>query len=207
MALEYDPEARKLLRAAQAGDKDAYERLIGPHLPRLYHLAYHLIQHADDAADAVQETAIKAYRNLAGFREEADLGTWLARILRNNVLDEVKRAVRRHEEATEVLPEKGEHITEPKLERQELHELLMGYVNQLSPKLREPLILYDLEGYSYDEIASIMDLNLGTVKSRLNRARLALRERILDRPGPMAHYLPDHLFGGPVAQPEVDHAP
>ncbi|MEB3221487.1 MAG: sigma-70 family RNA polymerase sigma factor [Candidatus Sericytochromatia bacterium] len=189
-----DPEQRRRwLRAAQRGDRDAFERLLAPLLPRLYSLAYHLTQHRDDAADVVQDSAVKAWRAIGGFREEADFSTWLARIVRNTVLDDVKRASRRHEEATETLPEAAVHVTEPRAERAELTALLGGYLADLSDKLREPLILYDLEGYSYEEIAEVLDLNLGTVKSRLNRARLALRERILASPDRLSGYMPDVL--------------
>jgi RNA polymerase sigma-70 factor (ECF subfamily) len=187
-------ERRALLRAAQAGDKAAFEKLVSPHLSKLYNLAYHLIQHRDDAADAVQDTVIKAYRSLSGFREEADLSTWLCRILKNTILDEVKRAVRRHEEATETLPERAEHVTEPKMERQELKEVMLALLSELSEKLREPVILYDLEGYSYEEIAGILDINIGTVKSRLNRGRLALRDKIVAQPDRLAGYLPPQLL-------------
>lgn len=193
MASELPAERQFLLRAAQKGNKAAFEKLITPHLSRLYNLAYHLVQHRDDAADAVQETVIKAFRSLGGFREEADLGTWLSRILRNTILDEVKRAVRRHEEATDVLPERGEHVTEPRAERQELRDLMLGYIHALSDKLREPIILYDLEGYSYEEMAEILDINVGTVKSRLSRGRLALREKIMANPGLLSGYLPPVL--------------
>lgn len=193
MATDEQRERHVLLRAAQAGDKAAFEKLLAPHLPKLYNLAYHLVQHRDDAQDAVQDTAIKAFRSLKGFREEADFGTWLARILKNTILDEVKRAVRRHEEATEQLPERAEHVTEPGMERQELRDLMMGFLGQLSDKLREPVILYDLDGYSYEEIAGILEINVGTVKSRLNRGRTALRDKILAHPGRLAGYLPPQL--------------
>ncbi|MFP5503522.1 MAG: RNA polymerase sigma factor [Candidatus Sericytochromatia bacterium] len=138
MATDEQGDQRALLRAAQAGDKAAFEKLLSPHLPKLYNLAYHMVQHRDDAQDAVQDTAIKAFRSLKGFREEANFSTWLARILRNTILDEVKRAVRRHEEATEVLPERAEHQTEPGMEQRELRDLMMGFLGQLSDKLREP---------------------------------------------------------------------
>ena len=193
--MESDEQAERqfLLRSAQKGNKAAFEKLITPHLPKLYNLAYHLVQHRDDAADAVQDTAIKAFRSINGFREEADLGTWLGRILRNTVLDEVKRAVRRHEEATETLPESAVHITEPAAERKELRDLMLGFIHSLSDKLKEPVILYDLEGYSYEEIAEILDINVGTVKSRLSRGRMALREKILASPGQLTGYLPPLL--------------
>lgn len=194
MVSEDEAEQRKfLLRAAQKGNKQAFEKLLAPYLPKLYNLAYHLVQHRDDAADAVQETAIKAYRSLGGFREEADLGTWLSRILRNTILDDVKRAVRRHEEATETLPERAEHITEPRAEQKELRDLMLGFIGKLSDKLREPVILYDLDGYSYEEISEILDINIGTVKSRLSRGRMALREQIMASPGKLAEYLPAPL--------------
>lgn len=193
MATDEQGDQRALLRAAQGGDKAAFEKLLSPHLPKLYNLAYHLVQHRDDAQDAVQETAIKAFRSLKGFREEANFSTWLARILRNTILDEVKRAVRRHEEATDVLPERAEHVTEPGLEQRELRDLMMGFLGQLSDKLREPVILYDLDGYSYEEIAGILEINVGTVKSRLNRGRTALRDKILAHPGRLAGYMPAQL--------------
>lgn len=207
MATHAPEERRHLLRAAQKGDKAAFEKLIAPYLPKLYNLAYHLCQHRDDAADAVQETAIKAFRNLGGFREEADLNTWLSRILKNTILDEVKRAVRRHEEATDTIPERSVHVTEPKLERQELKETLLSLLNEVSPKLREPVILYDLDGYSYEEIAQILEINVGTVKSRLNRGRGSLRDKILAHPGRLAEYLPPHLLQlDPGAKREANDA-
>jgi RNA polymerase sigma-70 factor (ECF subfamily) len=195
MTVSPDEQAERqfLLRSAQKGNKAAFEKLITPHLPKLYNLAYHLVQHRDDAADAVQDTVIKAYRSIHGFREEADLGTWLSRILRNTILDEVKRAVRRHEEATEVLPERAEHITEPGMEKRELRDLMLAFINELSDKLREPVVLYDLEGFSYEEIAEILDINIGTVKSRLSRGRMALREKILAHPEKLSGYLPPQL--------------
>lgn len=189
-----ETEQRFLLRSAQKGNKAAFEKLLSPYLPKLYSLAYHLVPNHEDAADAVQETAIKAFRSISGFREEANLGTWLSRILRNTVLDEVKRAVRRHEEATEELPEVVEHITEPGAERRELREIILALLGELSDKLREPVILYDLDGYSYEEIATIMDINVGTVKSRLNRGRTALRDKILAAPERLADYIPPALL-------------
>ncbi|MEB3197102.1 MAG: sigma-70 family RNA polymerase sigma factor [Candidatus Sericytochromatia bacterium] len=180
---------RHLLQAARGGDRLAFEQLVSPHLARLYRLAHHLVGNPDDAADILQDSMVKAFRAFADYREEAELGTWLGRIVRNTMLDDVKRAYRRHEEATEQLPERPVHLTEPGAERAELQQLLQGFIAELSDKLREPLVLYDLEGYSYEEIAAILDVQLGTVKSRLNRARLALKDRILAAPEVFDGYL------------------
>jgi len=172
------PEQRELIRRAQSGDKAAYEALVGPSLDRFYGLAYQLMRNQDDAADVVQEALIKAYRSIGSFRGEADFLTWVTRILRNTVLDELKRAVRRHEEPVEVLPESLDRSLETKAEQKELAQIVHESIGQLSPKLREPLVMYDIEGFAYEEISQILGLNIGTVKSRLNRARESLRQKL-----------------------------
>ncbi|MBM3268838.1 MAG: sigma-70 family RNA polymerase sigma factor [Candidatus Sericytochromatia bacterium] len=175
------PEQRELIRRAQAGDKSAYEALVGPYLDRFYGLAYQLMRNQDDASDVVQEALIKAYRSIGSFRGEADFLTWVTRILRNTVLDELKRAVRRHEEAVETLPESLDRSLENKAEQKELKEIVHTAIDQLSPKLKEPLVMYDIEGYAYEEISQILGLNIGTVKSRLNRARESLRQKLVSQ--------------------------
>lgn len=180
-----------LLPRARAGDKDAFERLVAPHLDRLFRLVHALVGNDADAADITQEAIIKAYRAIGGFRGDADLFTWLARIARNACYDEVKRAARRHEEPVEDLPEvASERSLERQSEQAELVQLVHGAIATLSDKLRDPLVLYDIEGYSYEEIAGIMGLNLGTVKSRLNRAREALRVQLLAHQERLSGYLP-----------------
>jgi RNA polymerase sigma-70 factor (ECF subfamily) len=150
-------------------------------LDRFYGLAYQLMRNQDDAADVVQEALIKAYRSIGSFRGEADFLTWVTRILRNTVLDELKRAVRRHEEPVEVLPESLDRSLEGKAEQKELSEIVHGEIDKLSDKLREPLVMYDIEGYAYEEISQILGLNIGTVKSRLNRARESLRQKLVSQ--------------------------
>jgi len=179
--LASSPEQRELIRRAQAGDKSAYEALVGPYLDRFYGLAYQLMRNQDDASDVVQEALIKAYRSIGSFRGEADFLTWVTRILRNTVLDELKRAVRRHEEAVETLPESLDRSLENKAEQKELKEIVHTAIDQLSPKLKEPLVMYDIEGYAYEEISQILGLNIGTVKSRLNRARESLRQKLVSQ--------------------------
>lgn len=193
--VEHSAEQLALLTRAKEGDKAAFERLIAPNLNRFYGLAYQMMGNHEDASDVVQEAMIKAYRALAGFRSEADFVTWVGRIVRNAALDELKRAVRKHEEATEILPEvMGPSLDHP-TEQKELQGILAGAIATLSDKLREPLVLYDIEGYSYDEIAALLDINLGTVKSRLNRARETLRQKLLGQKARLSGYLPTEQAG------------
>lgn len=188
-------DQRDLLKKAQAGDKAAFKELIKPYMPRLYGLAYQLTQRYEEANDVAQETIIKAYRSIANFRGDSEVFTWLSRILRNTVLDEVKRAVNRYEEATETLPEVLDNSLEKDQEHRELQGLVGEAIQELSPKLKDPLVMYDIEGYSYEEIASILEINVGTVKSRLSRARETLRQKLGARRERLEGYLPRIVEG------------
>lgn len=189
-------EQQALLTRAQAGDKAAFERLISPHMNRFYGLAYQMMGNAEDAADVTQDAMIKAYRALGSYRGDAEVFTWIARIIRNTALDELKRAVRKHEDPVDVIPETplnraGGGSLERAVESSELQQLMGEALDELSTKLRDPLIMYDIEGYSYEEIASILDINIGTVKSRLNRARESLKTKLFA----MKHKLSGYLSG------------
>lgn len=185
------PEQLDLLRRAQSGDKAAFERLISPHMNRFYGLAYQMMGNAEDAADVTQDAMIKAYRALGTYRGDAEVFTWIARIIRNTALDELKRAVRKHEDPVDVIPETPVHTLERKAEESELQVLMGEAIEGLSDKLRDPLVMYDIEGYSYEEIAGILDINIGTVKSRLNRARESLKTKLFA----MRHKLSGYLSG------------
>jgi RNA polymerase sigma-70 factor (ECF subfamily) len=184
-------EQPDLLRRAQAGDKAAFERLISPNMNRFYGLAYQIMGNAEDAADVTQDAMIKAYRALGTYRGDAELFSWIARIIRNTALDELKRAVRKHEDPVDVIPETPVHTLERKAEESELQQLMGEALDGLSTKLRDPLIMYDIEGYSYEEIAGILEINIGTVKSRLNRARESLKTKLFA----MRHKLSGYLSG------------
>ena len=176
------PQQMQLVRRALDGDKGAFETLVDPSLDRLHALAHALTGNADDAADVLQDALLKAYRSLGSFRGQADVHGWLCRIVRNTVLDEVKRASRKHEEPTDKLPDvAGPGSVAGQLEDQAIREVVHEAVLDLSDKLRAPLVLYDLEGFDYQEVAQMLDLNLGTVKSRLSRAREGLRTALLAR--------------------------
>ena len=185
-----------LLKRARGGDKTAFESLVSSGLERFYGLAYQMMGNSDDASDVLQEAMIKAYRAIGSFRQEADFMTWFGRIIRNTALDELKKASRKHEEATDILPETLGPGLEGLTEQKELQEILGKAIATLSDKLREPLILYDIEGFSYEEIAGLLEINQGTVKSRLNRAREALRQQLRTQFSKLAGYLPDGMLKG-----------
>ncbi len=191
------PEQLELIRRARNGDKAAFETLVAPLLDRLFGLAVQLMRNHDDASDVVQEALVKVYRSLGSFRGDADFFVWVSRIVRNTVLDELKRAVRRHEEPTETLPESLDRSLEGKAEQEELQHIVQDCIGQLSVKLREPLVMYDIEGYAYEDISQILKLNLGTVKSRLNRAREALRQKLIGQRHKLAGWIeiPDDGVG------------
>ncbi|MBM3259003.1 MAG: sigma-70 family RNA polymerase sigma factor [Candidatus Sericytochromatia bacterium] len=192
------PEQMHLVRRALDGDKRAFEILVDPSLDRLYALAHSLAGNPDDAADVLQDALLKAYRALGSFRGTSDVHGWLCRIVRNTVLDEFKKASRRHEEPTDQVPERAGGGLEKQLEDKQLGEVVREAVDALSDKLRGPLLLYDLEGYDYQEIATMLDLNLGTVKSRLNRARESLRQTLLDRKDRWSSWLEGRTDGLPT---------
>jgi RNA polymerase sigma-70 factor (ECF subfamily) len=169
---------RVLLRRAQAGDADAFMKLIGRHDRRLRALAFHLVGDREAMDDVMQEVYLKAFRALSAFKGRAAVGTWLHRLTYNACIDELRRAARRlpAEPLDEVvqppadLPDSGDLLAR----RAELRAALM----ELPVGERAAVWLVDAMGFDYGEAAMIMGLPAGTVGSRLNRARSALRRML-----------------------------
>jgi len=184
-------DVRLLVRQAQAGDVRAFEELVTLYQDKVYNLSYYLAGNYTDAQDLAQEVFVKAYTSLGSFRQDADLGTWLHRITVNLWLN-----IRRRQKNSRVFSlddpvQTGEgEITrtvaavDPAgdpvevLEIQELQERVQKALLSLPEEFRTVLVLREMEDYSYDDIAEAMQCSLGTVKSRLNRARQALKEKI-----------------------------
>ncbi len=184
-------DVKKLVRRAQKGDKAAFEQLVTLYQDRIYGLSYHLTGNHADAQDLAQEAFVKAYYALKGFRNEADFGTWLHRIS-VNVWINVKRKQRpvvsldepvNTHDGGEVQRELAAAAETPEeaAERRETRDMVRGALMELSAEHRAVLVLREIQGYSYDEIAEILDCSLGTVKSRISRARRALREQLAGR--------------------------
>ena len=172
-----------LITRFKSGDTDAFNELVLRHQDRTYNLCRHMLGNAHDAQDAAQDVFIKAYRNLAGFQPGASLSTWLYRIAVNTCIDYKRRPFfeslfKRTGEGEEVMVDypSGEPSPERLYEAKETGFALQQGLAKLSPKLRAAIILKEVEGLSYEEIAEALDISIGTVKSRISRAREELRE-------------------------------
>ncbi len=181
-------EDRLLLTQAQAGDVAAFERFVHLFERRVRALLSRLLVDDRDIEEAVQDTFVQAWRNLARFRGDAAPFTWLYRIAVNEALQRARR--RRIEtrpiddELLEVLEyQHGVPAARPRppdlvVEDREREEFLLDRLRRLPIDFRAPLVLRDIEGWSNQEVADILDLSLAATKSRIHRARMKLREEL-----------------------------
>ena len=183
---------QELAARARAGDQDAFEQLVLDNQNKVYSLAVRLVGDREEAADLAQEAFLKAWQSLSSFQGESSFSTWLYRLTTNLCIDHLRRQKRRQETAPAVSlddeeagwaePADWEQDPHRRLEASERGRALARGLEQLPEHQRRPLMLRELSGLSYQEIAQALDLDLGTVKSRIARARLALR-KILQEDG------------------------
>ncbi len=176
-----------LIIRAQAGDRSSFDQLVARAYPLVFNTAYRILADYDAASDATQTAFVRAYRSLRTFRRSSSFTTWLYRIVSNVCLDVVRRQKRQAQSLTlesddepfaeRDIPDERNHPEQTALET-ELQQAVHTALGRLRMEHRTVLVLYDLAGFSYEEIAEMLKLPLGTVKSRLNRARLALREEM-----------------------------
>ena len=170
-----------MIRCAQNGDAAAFETLVAPHETRLYQLCLRYTNQREDAHDCAQEAMIRIYRSLPEYRFQAAFSTWIYRITTNICLDYLRKRRARPQTSLDALSDAGYYIPDPKkppeeaLADQDRMAALQLGITKLPPKMRTALILRDMQGLSYEEVASIMRVNLGTAKSRISRAREYLR--------------------------------
>ena len=174
----------ELVRAAQRGEQDAFAQLVEANQGRIYTLAYRMTGNVETARDLTQETFLSAWQALPRFRGKSAFSTWLYRMAVNACIDFLRREKRRavlplsSEDDALQLPDQGPSPQEA-LEQQERLLALRQALAALSPHHRKVLVLRELEGLSYREIAQYLGLEEGTVKSRIARARLALRDALI----------------------------
>lgn len=169
-------DERLLIEQAKKGDADAFAQLYLEQAPRVYALCLRMCGNDADAQDAVQEVMLKAWRHLGRFRQHSSFSTWLYRIALNTCRDMLRRQ-KTPAVSIELMEESGRQLCHPGFEdasarRQELEQALA----RLSYSHRMMVVLRDIQGLSYEEIAGTLHLPVGTVRSRLNRARTQLRQ-------------------------------
>ena len=174
-------DMKTLIQKAARGDELAFEKLVKEHQNLVYNAALRMCGNREDALDISQEAFIKAWRALGKFRYESSFSTWIYRITVNTAKDYLKKE--NSEVQTIELSEigdlsAGESPDEVTINNDRVY-MLKNAMDKLSLEHREIIILKDIEGFSYDEISEILHIEAGTVKSRINRARSALR-KLLD---------------------------
>ena len=183
--MEQDQE---LLDRCLAGEDSAWEALLGVHTRKIYNLCYRFTGRVEEAEDVTQEVFIKVFQTLRSYdAAQGSFSTWLNRVARNHLVDHYRRA--RKDRLTSSLDDelpaaeqKASPQAEPTnhVESRERREILQLALDKLSPDLREAVILRDLHDLDYEEIAQVLGVPQGTVKSRINRGRLELG-RVLKR--------------------------
>lgn len=178
-----------LIRRAQNGDRSAFDDLISKHSTRAYQYAFRLTRNPEEASDVVAEGFVRVYNALHNFKGQSAFTTWLYRIMTNCFLDIRKKEKSRQATSIESAMVTDEGDVELQIEddaaspheateRSEREERFERAVSRLPEYQRAMIVMYHGEMMSYEEIAASLDLPIGTVKSRLNRARLTLREML-----------------------------
>ena len=176
-------EERRLLQKVRKNDISAFEQIVREHEKLLYNLALRSLRSPEDAADAVQETFLKAYTGLSSFRGESKLSVWLCRIISNVCTDMLRRrrdTIPLYQPATGEEEEQEREIPDDRfdpaavLERKDLGERVRAAAEELPMEFRMPLLLREYADLSYEEISRVLSLDMGTVKTRIYRARKKL---------------------------------
>ncbi len=177
-----------LLEAARGGDREALERLLARHQRRVYRFGLKMCRDEEDAKDVLQETLLAVARNVKDFRGASAVSTWLYTIARSFCIKKRRRSkfAPEQEESLEAGPEGGDagRVADPargpeeSLAGRQIEAALEEAIGALAPMYREVLVLRDVEGLSAAEVAEVLGLRVEAVKSRLHRARVAVRERV-----------------------------
>jgi len=178
----------QLIEAARRGDQDAFAELVRLYEKRVFALTMRMCKNPEDAAEAAQETFLAAWQGLAFFRGEASFSTWLYRLASNACVDLLRKEGRHKAAAGPSLNDEEVNIDaadplptpQEEAERKELREQIETGLAALSPEHRQVLILREMHQLSYDEIAETLDMDIGTVKSRISRGRKQLRKILLE---------------------------
>jgi RNA polymerase sigma-70 factor (ECF subfamily) len=187
-------EDARILRGLRSGIENAYEELIERYEQQIFGMVYRLLGNQSDASDVVQEVFLKVFRGVSTFREQSSLRTWIYRIAVNEANNHRRWFVRHcklevpleetrpeHPNSLEYTPDPGRSPFEQAMDS-ETRTLIERALTQINPVFRTAVVLRDVQNLSYEEIAEILQVSLGTVKSRILRGREALRRELTQRP-------------------------
>jgi RNA polymerase sigma-70 factor, ECF subfamily len=167
------------VKRVQRGDTDSFEVLVRRHQKAIFNLVYRLLGDYDEAAEVAQEVFLSAYKSIGQFRGEANFSTWLYRIGLNHASTRRKTLNSMHQrhiplESTEVIADSAVDPAK-NVEHKEIQQRVQQALNSLDPEDARIILLRDLQDVTYEEVAEMLDIPVGTVKSRLHRARQALK--------------------------------
>ena len=183
-------EMTALIARAAGGDENAFSALLERYEKMVYNLAFQYTQNREDAADVTQDTFIKLWRTLGSFRGDCSFTSWVFRITQNTALDYLRKQTTHqtisltvddedtgdHGRERDLVDDSPAHDPAASAERTERSAILQSAIASLRADHREILVLRDMQGFSYTEIAQMLGLEMGTVKSRISRARLQIKE-------------------------------
>lgn len=177
----------KLIDRAIKGDASAFNELLSAHERKLYAVCLRMCGNHEDAQDCLQEAMLRVYRSISGFKGQSSFSTWLYRVAMNTCLDELRRRKNKPSTSLDTLidagwsPADGSATPEHSMLADEKRREIQAVISELPEDMRSAVVLRDIEGFSYDEIADILNINVGTIKSRISRGREKLREKFLSK--------------------------
>jgi RNA polymerase sigma-70 factor (ECF subfamily) len=189
-AAEISAEESIFILRLQANEDAAYDELVRIYNASIFHVAYRMLGDTGEASDVVQEIFLKVFRNIGNFRSEASLKTWIFKIAFSEILNRLRWWKTRHRSSTVSLDEQpngnGRHhvpdsypTPEQVLVNKERERAIQQALVKLSSDHRSIIVLRDIEGFSYTEIAEVLGISIGTVKSRVARARAELKKSLM----------------------------
>ena len=177
-------DEKKLIERAAAGHADAFNELMARHEQQMYAVALRMCARREDAQDCLQEAMLRVYRAIGSFKGQSSFATWLYRITMNTCLDEFRKKKDKQNTSLDSLLDVGwspsDNGCEPEKQAlmREMREKMNGAIRELPEDMRAAVVLRDIQGFSYDEIAQTLEINVGTIKSRISRGREKLREKL-----------------------------
>ncbi len=199
------PDEQKLIQLSLEGHLDSFNRLVEMHQDAVFSVALRMVRNHATAEDLTQDAFISAFKNLRSYRGGV-FKAWLMRIVRNATYDHLRRTKRRPETSIDKdivmfsnTIESDDRSPQEWAQSGELREIITHCLGALSEDQRMAVVLVDIEGYQYDEAADYMGVSIGTIKSRLNRARARLRDCLQTHP----EHLPDSMRLGNTQDQEV----